>query len=203
VRETADDSTQLIAAVGRASRALRQRLGESLRDLRDMPTLEKATTASLPALRKYTEGIRVFVNGDRISAIRLFEEAVALDSGFATAYSGIAGAYGAMAEPGRALEAQLRALAHADRMPFRERGVTIARAAYARNDYQGSIREYNRMLERYPTDVVILNNLALAYRDVRQFAVAARLWNRAIAIDSSINVLYHGHLRMHSWAWTV
>src|SRR6185503_461976 len=65
VRETAADSTQLIAAVGRASRTLRQRLGESLRDLRDMPTLEKATTASLPALRKFTEGNRLFVSGDR------------------------------------------------------------------------------------------------------------------------------------------
>ena len=192
VRETAEDSTQLIAAVGRASRTLRQRLGESLRDLRDMPTLEKATTASLPALRKYTEANRAYVNGDRVRAIRLFEEAVALDSGFASALSGIAGAYGSMAEPGRALVAQMRALAHADRLPFKERGVLLARTAYARNDYEKVIREYTRLLERYPTDVPILNNLALAYRDVRRFAEAEALWNRAIALDSNINVLYFG-----------
>ena len=194
VRETATDSTQLIAAVGRASRALRRQLGESLRDLRDMPTLERATTASLPALRKYTEANRLFVKGDRALAITLFEEAVALDTAFASAYSGIAGAYGAMAEPGRAFSAQMRALAHSDRLPFRERGLLIARAAYARNDYQGTIREYSRVLERYPTDVAVLNNLALAYRNTRRFAEAASLWNRAIAIDSSVNVLYHGLL---------
>jgi serine/threonine protein kinase/tetratricopeptide (TPR) repeat protein len=192
VRETANDSTQLIAAVGRASRVLRQRLGESLRDLRDMPTLEKATTASLPALRKYTEGFRLFVNGDRPGAIRLYEEAVALDSAFATAHSAISGAYAAIDEPGRAHVAQLRALAHADRLPFRDRGVMMARDAYARNDFLGTIREYTRLLERYPSDVAILNNMALAYRDVREFGKAASLWNRAIEIDSSINVLYHG-----------
>ena len=192
VRETANDSTQLIAAVGRASRTLRQRLGESLRDLRDMPTLEKATTASLPALRKYTEGNRLYVNGDRAGAIKLFEEAVALDSGFASAHSGIAGAYGSMAEPGRAVVAQMRALAHADRLPFKERGILIARAAYARNDYQETIGEYSRLLERYPTDVPVLNNLALALRDVRRFAEAEALWKRAVAVDSNINVLYFG-----------
>jgi tetratricopeptide (TPR) repeat protein len=194
VRETAADSTQLIAAVGRASRTLRQRLGESLRDLRDMPTLEKATTASLPALRKFTEGNRLFVSGDRVRAIRLFEEAVAIDTGFAFAYSGIAGAYGAIAEPGRALPAQMRALAHSDRLPFRDRGLLIARAAYARNDNERTMTEYRSLLERYPTDIAVLNNLALVYRDVRRFAEAASLWNRAIAIDSSVNPLYHGLL---------
>ena len=50
------------------------------------------------------------------------------------------------------------------------------------------------MLERYPTDVPVLNNLALVLRDVRQFTEAASLWNKAIALDSSINVLYHGLL---------
>jgi tetratricopeptide (TPR) repeat protein len=83
-------------------------------------------------------------------------------------------------------------MAHADRLPFRERGIMLAQQAYARNDYQVTIREYLRLLERYPTDLPSLNNLALAYRDVRRFEEAADLWNRAIAIDSSITVLYHG-----------
>ena len=37
VRETARDSTDLIGAVDRASKQLRQRIGESLRDLRETP----------------------------------------------------------------------------------------------------------------------------------------------------------------------
>jgi serine/threonine protein kinase/tetratricopeptide (TPR) repeat protein len=192
VRETAADSTHLIETVGRASRTLRQRLGESLGDLRDMPPLEKATTASLPALRKYTEGYRLFVNGNRIAAIGLYEEAIALDTGFATAHSAIASAYSSLAEPGRAFAARMRALAHADRLPFRERGVMLASTAYGRNDYQGAIREYRRLLERYRNDVPILNNLALAHRESGGFAEAESLWTRAIAIDSGISVLYYG-----------
>jgi tetratricopeptide (TPR) repeat protein/predicted Ser/Thr protein kinase len=192
VRETAADSTELIAAVGRASRTMRQRLGETLRDLRDMPALEKATTASLPALRKYTEGYGSFLVGDRPRAIRLYEEAVALDTAFATAYSAMAGAYGAMDEPGRAHAAKLRALAHLDRLALPERGMMVASSAYGRNDYETAIREYSRLLERYPTDVPMLNNLALAHRNARQFAAAESLWHRAIAVDSTINVLYYG-----------
>ena len=193
ISETAVDSTQLIAAVGRASRALRQRLGESLRDLRDMPVLEHAATASIPALRKYTEGYRTFMSSsDRTAAIRLYEEAVALDSGFAMAWSGISSAYASLAEPGRALVARKRALAHSDRLPFRDRGLLAAQVAYGRNDYATTISEYRRLLERYPTDVALMNNLALAYRDTRQFAPAETLWTRAIAIDSGINALYYG-----------
>jgi tetratricopeptide (TPR) repeat protein len=193
VSVTATDSTQLIAAVGRASRALRQRLGESLRDLRDMQTLEKATTASLPALRKYTEAYRIYMtDGDRTLAIKLYEEAIALDSGFAMAWSGIAAAYAALAEPGRAQVARMRALAHSNRMPYRDRGIQVAAYAYSRNDYQTTIAEYRRLLERYPDDIPVLNNLALAYRDARQFAPAETLFARAIAIDSGINPLYYG-----------
>jgi serine/threonine protein kinase/tetratricopeptide (TPR) repeat protein len=193
VSETARDSSHLIAAVGRASRELRQRLGESLRDLRDMPVLERATTASIPALRKYTEAQRVYMNGgDRLDAIRLYEEAAALDSGFALAHSGVAVTYAALAEPGRALAARLQALAHSDRLPFRERGIMLAQYAFTRNDYPATIAEYQRLLQRYPNDVPILNNLALAYRDIRQFAKAETLWTRAIALDSAIVPLYYG-----------
>ena len=157
-----------------------------------MTPLERATTASLPALRKYSEAYWAGVNGDRPRAIRLFEEAVAIDTAFALAYSGISSTYAAMAEPGRALEARLRALRHSDRLPFRERGLQLAQLAYTRNDLPGTILEYTRLLERYPTDVAFLNNLALAYRDRRQFAEAEKLWNRAIALDSAINLLYYG-----------
>jgi tetratricopeptide (TPR) repeat protein len=191
-RETASDSTDLIAAVGRASRTLRQRLGESLGDLRDMPALADVTTASVPALRKYTEGYRVYLAGDNAGAIRLFEEAVALDSAFANAYYLIANAYESIGEPGRSMAAKQRSMAHADRLPFRERAVSIASDAYGRYDYETAIREYGRLLERYPADVGALNNQALAFNDSRHFSEAASNWQRAIAIDSTIATLYYG-----------
>jgi serine/threonine-protein kinase len=192
VRETAEDSTGLIEAVDRASETLRYRLGESLRELRSFPPLAQEVTASLPALRKYTEGMRFFYGGDRIRAIPLLEEAVAQDSNFASALLSLSHIYTALAEPGRAEQARRKALVHRDRLPFRDRQVIVAVDAYARGDYAASIRAYDEYVARYPHEAPMLNNLALVHRDARNYVAAESLWKRSIAADSSIIQLYFG-----------
>ena len=192
VRETAPDSTGLIGAVDRASEALRYRLGESLQDLREFPPLAQEVTASLPALRKFTEGMQLFYGSDRTRAIALFEEAVAIDSNFASAYLALSHVYAALAEPGRAERARQRAMAHLDRLPFQDRQVLIGTEAYARGDYARAVRAYTDYAERYPQDAPTLNNLALAHRDARNLVAAESLWARSIEVDSSIIQLYFG-----------
>ena len=192
VRETAADSSGLIDAVDRASEVLRYRLGESLRDLRSFPALAEEVTASLPALRVYTEGMRHFYGSDRIRAISHLERAVAIDSTFAAAHLSLSFAYAALDEPGRAEEARERAMAHLNRLPFQDRQVLIGSDAFGRGDYPRAIRAYNDYLARYPNYAPAINNLALAYRDARQFAVAESLWARSIQADSSIIALYFG-----------
>ena len=195
VRETAPDSTGLIDAVDRASEMLRYRLGESLRELQSFPPLAQEVTASLPALRKYTEGMRLFYAADRMAAIPRLEEAIALDSNFAGAHLSLAHIYAALAEPGRAEEARLRAMAHLERLPFQDRQVLVAVDAYVRGDYARAIRAYDEYVARYPQSAVVLNNLALVHRDAGNFAAAESLWARSIAVDSSIIQLFFG---MHS-----
>jgi serine/threonine protein kinase/tetratricopeptide (TPR) repeat protein len=192
LRETARDSSQLIAAVDRASKGLRHRIGESLRALNEMPPLSDVTTASLPALRRYTEGSRLFVTGDRTAAIRSYEEAVVIDTGFATAYEAMAKVYGAMAEPGRAFAAGQHAIANQGRLTLREREVQLASSAYGTGDYGTAVARYGRLLERYPDDAPALSNMALAYRDWRKFATAESVYRRAIRADSTIPVIYFG-----------
>jgi len=58
VREVARDASGLIPAIDRATKALRGKLGESLKTVRAAPSLARVTTSSLAALRKYTEGVR-------------------------------------------------------------------------------------------------------------------------------------------------
>jgi DNA-binding SARP family transcriptional activator/tetratricopeptide (TPR) repeat protein len=192
VRETAADSTGLIAAVDRASESLRYRLGESLRELRSFPPLAREVTASLPALRKYTEGIRHFYAGDRMGAIPQLQAAIALDSNFSTAHLSLANIYEALGEPGRAEDARLRAMAHLDRLPFQDRQGLVASDAYARGDYGRSIGAYEAFIARYPYSAPAINNLALAHRNARHFAIAESLWTRSITVDSSIIQLYFG-----------
>ena len=192
VRETAPDSAGLIGAVDRASERLRHRLGESLRELRTFPPLAQEVTASLPALRKYTEGMRHFYGTERRRAIPLFEEAVALDSNFASAHLSLSHLYEAIDEPGRSEQARLRAMAHLERLPFPDRQVLIGSDAYARGDYARAIGAYTDYVARYPQHAPALNNLALAHRDARHLAEAESIWARSIDVDSSIIQLYFG-----------
>jgi len=191
-RESSADSTQLIDAVDRASKQLRYRIGESLRALRDLPPLSTEMTASLAALRKYTEGQQLTLAGRRSDAIQRYEEAIAIDSAFAGAWSGMAMAYESMGSIGQARMAAQHAIRHKDRLPFIERSFMQASYAYSRGDYDTSIETYRRLLERYPDNYKALNNLALVYQQRRQFATAESLFTRATAIDSTIANLYFG-----------
>jgi DNA-binding SARP family transcriptional activator/Flp pilus assembly protein TadD len=192
LRETAADSSGLMGAVDRASKQLRYLIGESLRSLESQPALANETTASLAALRKFTEARRLTLAGRRPEAIRLYEEAIALDTAFAGAHNALAMAYDAIAEPGRASAARLRAIAHRDRLPFIDRTFLLASHAYGEQDYETAIDAYTRVLERYPDDIRVLNNLALIYQDRHQFATAESLFTRATAIDSTVANLYFG-----------
>ncbi|HET9513757.1 MAG TPA: protein kinase, partial [Gemmatimonadales bacterium] len=192
VRETAADSSQLIAAVDRASKTLRRRIGESLRELEEMPSLEQATTASLPALRLYTEGQRLFRRGQRQMGIDRLEAAVALDTGFAAALSTLSMAHGSVGDVGRAMAYRERALANQARLTFLERSFLVASTAYGNEDYPTAIRSYNGVVERFPDNLPALNNLALAYRDSRQYARAESLFRRAADADSTIANFYFG-----------
>lgn len=192
VRESAADSSGLIGAVDRASEVLRYRIGESLRELRTFPPLAQEVTASLPALRKFTDGMRLFYGADRMAAIPRLEEAIALDSNFASAHLLLSHIFAALDEPGRAEAARLQALAHRDRLPFQDRQILIAVDAYVRGDYPESIRAYDEYIARYPLQAAAINNLALVHRDARNYAAAESLWLRSIEVDSSIIQLYFG-----------
>ena len=142
VRETAADSTQLISAVDRASKTLRRKIGESLHEVQESLPLDQATTASLSALRAYTGGIRAMRGGRRTEAVKYFDQAVAIDTGFASAYLSLAMVHEAMGNPGRVFQAAKHALANQARLTFLERNFYLASSAYGREDYRTAIDIY-------------------------------------------------------------
>ena len=89
LQETARDDADFTSAIGRLAKRLRERIGESLRSVNSAPELASVTTASLPALRKYSAGQRAIGRGDYAGGLQLFRDAVAIDTGFAMAYSNI------------------------------------------------------------------------------------------------------------------
>ncbi|MFN8573039.1 MAG: protein kinase [Gemmatimonadaceae bacterium] len=184
-RETAADSTDVIEALGRLSQRVRRRMGESLGSVQASPPLAQVTTASLPALRAYTEGLHLINSGDRKAGLAMLEHAVVLDTAFASAWRALATTYGDVLEPGRAAAARKRAMANVSRLPFLERYLAIASSAMS-EDYAASANAYGVILERYPDDVRALNNRALAYSWLGRFASQESLLVRAAALDSTV-----------------
>lgn len=181
-QETADGLRDLVPAMDRLGRDVRGKVGESLRSVHATPPLVRVTTASLEALRKYTEGKNANdVELNLPKAISLLEEAIAQDSSFAMAYRTLANAMrnsGVRTEriPG-VLE---KAMRYIDRLPEDERLALTGRyyedGPHA--DRARAVAAYELLFRRYPEWKVLItqNNLAMMYGSRREFARAESLY---------------------------
>jgi TolB-like protein len=121
-RSRAEAPADVIHAIGRLSRDIREKSGETLRDIRAGEPLEGVTTASLEAFRFFVESGRALDRGERPRAIERLDQAVALDPGFAMAWRRLAVAHAdAGTAPERMVEAATRAYEHRLRLTERER----------------------------------------------------------------------------------
>jgi tetratricopeptide (TPR) repeat protein/tRNA A-37 threonylcarbamoyl transferase component Bud32 len=184
VRETADNPTALLKAIDKLSGKLRERIGESLVTIRGGPGLEEVTTASLPALRKYSEAVRLTDMDRPDEAIPILEEAIALDTGFAMAYRKLAVAIdNSDGSNARAVAASTHAFLRRDRLPEVERELT---AAY----YYGTVdadpskeaAAYRAVLTADPDNTIALNNLARLMDLERRWPEAESLGTRALSV---------------------
>jgi tetratricopeptide (TPR) repeat protein len=191
-RETARDSTELIPAIDRLSKKMRERMGESLRTIRQSEALAQVTTGSLPALRKYTQAVHALeVQSDRDRGIALLEEALRFDTAFAMAWRKLGVELGnAFEAQDRRLDAVTRAWNHRDRLTPRERYMTEGTYFSAMGDTRAAMRAYESLLEEWPTDYQALNNLAMAYGELRDYVKEEELLRRAIDADSNAALQY-------------
>ncbi len=191
VRVTADNDAHLIAAVNHLSADLRERIGESLRTIRATEPLEKVTTASLPALRLYTEGTRAFEAGRFEVARGLLLRATQTDTAFAMAWRKLAALYFNIGSS-RSLQiaATTEAFNHRDRLPPLERSLTEG-FYYTNADLRNprkAIEAYRAALEVAPGDPTAVNNLGLVLNFVGQFAAAESLLRQGMARRPSMTV---------------
>jgi tetratricopeptide (TPR) repeat protein len=185
-RVTAANDGELISSLGELAKDVRERVGESLKSIRDTKALERVTTGSLPALKKYVEGMyQIEALDDRERGRAILYEAVALDSTFAMAWRRIAATYAADGS-GRAAQmaAIQRAYQYRDRLSDNERLTTEAGYySYGPNpDLDRTIEAYEALLERDSLSSPALNNGGLRYARKRNYERAEALLRRAIAI---------------------
>ena len=180
LRETANDSTELIAALDRLSKRLRERVGESLKSIRDGPALERVTTASLPALRKYSQATRAVESGDAGRAVTLLQEAIALDTAFAAAYRSLSvqlSNYGI--DRTLAATSMHKAYENRDRLTEKERLWTEGSYHMGRGETAEALDAYQTLLEMEPEDARLLNNIGVFYNLNRQNERALEYFERS------------------------
>ena len=112
----------VLRAMGGLASAVRASLGESAASLEshNVP-IEEATTPSIEALKAYTMGVTRRAAGAELDSIRYFENAIALDSKFALAYTTLSSIYGSLGETGRGEEYARKAYEHRANVSERER----------------------------------------------------------------------------------
>ena len=176
---TADGVKDLLNVVDDLTKKLRGKLGESLKDVQNAVPLERATTANLDALRKYTEATRANdVEGDYDRAVVLLREAIALDSTFALAYRKLNAALNNSGAPQIARDSALeRAARFADRLPPLEKNLVLG----AFNQAHSTLGDRGKALAAYSAAVAIdstqtasLNQLSLLYRSREQYDSALK-----------------------------
>ena len=187
VRETAATDAELLPAIDRLSKKLRERVGESLVSIRQNAPLEQVTTGSLTALRKYSEALRLEERGEMEAAIPLLQEAVALDSGFAMAWRKLAVIYGNIGSNDAAqIAAATRAFVRRDRLPELESALTAGYYyQFADADPEKASAAYRAALAIDPDNLVALNNSAVVLLQSRQWAPAESLATRAASLGRS------------------
>ena len=174
-RVEAENIQALLPALDELSLAIRERLGESLRSIRsnDQP-LAMVTTASLPALRLFSDGNRAFLASDWDRAIALLGQAVVEDSTFAMAYAKLARIYFYNASTRDALGYSEMAYRWRERLTSRERFYIEGEHYRYRAQYSEAINSLRTLLENYPDDLESRTNLAATYMFALRYEDALR-----------------------------
>ncbi len=196
-REEAGSENDLLPAMGKLARSIRRKAGEPLRSIRNTNALERVTTSSMPALRKYMEGSRIYSDeGDADRAAVLLHEAVELDPGFAMAWRRLAAV---MRSQGVSRESEFHAIEmafqHRDRLTELERLMTegsyylIGRSP----DRARAAAAYNQILRVDSLNPVALNAMGLIESIAERYEIAEQYYRRAI-VSSSFSGTSYGNL---------
>jgi DNA-binding winged helix-turn-helix (wHTH) protein/tetratricopeptide (TPR) repeat protein len=160
----ADSKEQVLKTLGKASRSLRESLGESLVSIQQFGIpLEEATTSSLEALKVFTLGDIQHSRREDLASIPLYQRAVELDPNFAIAYARLGTAYQNIDEAKLSHDYLEKAFRLKDHVSEREALYITAHYYAACGMMEKSIEAYELYKQIYPRDFIPYNNLAIKY----------------------------------------
>lgn len=181
VQQGASGAGDILQAVDKVARGMRSRIGESLKSIARAPSLERATTTSLEALREYSEAlIAGDLRGDWIKGIARLRAALKADSTFAMAWRKLA-----VYEFNNGAPRSVIAAANSAAYRFRERLPELERADV--EVYYHRERSTRRGLELYRENPNLSqNNRAISHNAFGEYAVAESVLVAEIAKQEAL-----------------
>jgi eukaryotic-like serine/threonine-protein kinase len=167
----ATSKERVLTELGSISSSIRTALGESLPSIRqfDVP-IEQATTPSLAALKAYTLGLEERRRGRELESVAFFNQAIALDAGFASAYTTLSTVYGSLGEWRRSEEYAQLAFGVQHRVSERERlFITYQYHDRVTGNQDRAAETLELWKTAYPRDFRPANALALIHNRMGRF----------------------------------
>ena len=183
-RVAVDGLDEVIDGLDRLLRKVQESAGDPRRYRDSLPPLPLVTTQSLEALKLYAEASESWRRLKYDRARELFEQAVAIDSGFALAHAAL-GSYHYWVNNRPAGDAHYAAAERLrDRLTFREQLTLDSRLAGARGDREEESRIDGILAERYPSRETWYNYGTSLMRR-KQCPDGIRALQRALTFDST------------------
>ncbi|MGA8939802.1 MAG: tetratricopeptide repeat protein [Acidobacteriaceae bacterium] len=184
-RVEATSKEAVLRALDIAVDRLRKRLGESAASLQRFQTpVAQVSTASLEALRDYSQAQESFYNGDEKTAQTLLEHAITLDPDFASAYAGLASSFYNRGDFLQASAYYKKAFDLRARTTERERlNLETEYYAYGLQDYERAIRSLQMFLEIYPQSPNAWGTLCNLYTQLGEYPQAIDAGEHIVRMD--------------------
>ncbi|MBV9623112.1 MAG: tetratricopeptide repeat protein [Acidobacteria bacterium] len=200
VKAATQSKDKVIDVLGASVAKLRIQLGEPLDSVRAFSTpLSRATSSSYDALKAWAAALKIqqesadLAEGSQ-AALPLLEQAVKLDSNFASALFTIGLIYRDALEETRARDYLIRAFRLTDRASVRERFRNAGMYySFVVVDDKKAVETYQKWIELYPRDERPVSNLGSFYGDVCRYEEAIAQFRQARRMNPH-NVIYHEDL---------
>jgi DNA-binding winged helix-turn-helix (wHTH) protein/Flp pilus assembly protein TadD len=188
----AQQRSDVIDALGKATSQLRKRLGESLPSIQKYNApLEQATTSSLEALNAYSLALTTWDAKGDLASLPYFKRTIELDPDFAMAYGGLAAVYNNLGQADLARESTIKAFNLRERVTESERASIEARYyLYVTEEVDKAEETYSALAQDYPDSAGSLNHLGTTDLRLGRNEQAADDFRKAILVDPTRAITY-------------
>jgi tetratricopeptide (TPR) repeat protein len=181
--ESATDR-DLVSKAQELGRQIRRGLGDRRSEIESNRPLTQVATPSFEAYRKYADALSLAAKADVEGSNRLLREALALDTGFASAWASLSINYAVARDTDSSRLALLEALKRPERLNTAQRYSLEAEAAYrVQYDLPSAIRWYDLHLEHAPQSIKGHNNKGVYLSSMGQYEAALEEFRTAAAVD--------------------